>query len=228
MSAPAKVPKVIMTRVMSVHTHTQINALWVYAQNTTDTLVSVRAERDALKAVSDARKAKIDARKAKIDARKAKIDTRKARKAMRAAYKGRKVMLAACKAKRDARKAKRDARKAERDANAPTEPINEGGDMEQDLSGFDAPMPDQAPQAIAGGAGPLKADQADDDDEMMVAGGGPGAGVLKTDQAEGEACLKTDESQPVDHDDADDSTVSEDLPATLPIDGDMEQDLTGF
>lgn len=51
------------------------------------------------------------------------------------------------------------------------------GEMEQDLSGFDVPKPDDDDRMV------LKTDQPADDDEMMVAGGGSGPGVLKTDQS---------------------------------------------
>ncbi len=137
--------------------------------------------------------------------------------------------LESVQAERDALKAERDALKAEVlefkyryhayryryrvcKAKLPrtgetTVSIRSSGEMEQDLSGFDVPNPA-------------------DDNEMMVAGGGPGPGVLKTDQSREEIAS---EAGPPENDDADATTVSEDMPTTLPVDGaHMEQDLTGF
>ncbi len=107
--------------------------------------------------------------------------------------------LESVQAERDALKAERDALKAkvlefkcryhayqyryrECKAKLPrtgdtTVSILSNGEMEQDLSGFDIPKPTDDDGMV------LKADQPADDDEMMVAGGGPGPGVFKTDQS---------------------------------------------
>jgi len=96
---------------------------------------------------------------------KTKRETRKARKA-----------------ERDARKASRNARKAEalRNPYASTVSVSTSGEMEQDLNGFDALIPDQAPFGV------------------LLPPFPEGEPCLKTDQAEGEDYRKTDQPCPDD------------------------------